>query len=946
MHSPADPTLRWLAVALATAVLTGCASRRDGTPDNEPTLKALAGRQVDVRPDAPGSLARAADSDEQAIRAYQRFLAAAPKAPQRAEALRRLGDLEMENAERRVAEGRGAGGATDYRAAVQRYQEVLKAFPNAPDNDRVLYQLARAHEQGGELDAALATLDRLVAAHPDTRFQDEAQFRRGELLFTERKYPQAEKAYATVLSSATRTPFHERALYMQGWSQFKQGRLDEALGSFFGVLDAKLAGRDDSEPDLEKLPGLTRADRELVEDTFRVTSISLESLKGAETLAAFMNSDLRRAYDFRVHQQLAALYLKQDRTKDAADTLAQFARRQPLHAQAPQLQAQVIAIYQQAGFDSLALEAKKSYVASYGINGDFRRANPEGWERARPLVKTHLAELAQHHHASAQKTKSRADVQEAARWYRASLDSFPNDPEAAQNNFLLAELLTEDQRPAEAAVEYEKTAYSYAAHPRSADAGYAALLAHAAVAQAAPESERAALQRQGVDSALRFNKAFGNDERSAPVLANAADTLFKLGEVQPAADLAQQLLDRQPAAAPAQRRVAWLLLAHSAFDQGRFAPAERAYSEVLALTPERDTGRPAIVERLAASAYKQGEAARSAGQSREAVAHFQRVGTLAPQSAARAPALVDAAAALIALKDWDAAAPVLEDFRQRFPQHALAGDVTTKLALVYTEQGRWAQAAPEYERLAAAQTDPALARSALWTAAEMYDKAEARPAAAKAWERYVRQHPQPLEPAVQARWRLAAIARADKQAAKELAWVKDVQQADANGGAARTDRTRSLGALATLQLTEPLLDAYRKVPLTEPLAKQLKLKKARMEEVLKAYAGVAEYGTAEATTAATFHTAQLYADFGKALLASQRPKKLAKAELEQYNVMLEEQAYPFEEKALELHEANARRAIDGIFDEAVQASFGALRTLRPVRYGKTERSEGVIDAIQ
>ena len=248
----------------------------------------------------------------------------------------------------------------DYRAAVQRYQEVLKAFPNAADNDRVLYQLARAHEQGGELDAALATLDRLVAAHPETRFQDEAQFRRGELLFTERKYPQAEKAYATVLASATRTPFHERSLYMQGWSQFKQGRLDEALGSFFGVLDAKLAGRDDSEPDLEKLPGLTRADRELVEDTFRVTSISLESLKGAETLASFINSDLRRAYEFRVHQQLAALYLKQDRTKDAADTLAQFARRQPLHAQAPQLQAQVIGIYQQAGFDSLALEPRRA----------------------------------------------------------------------------------------------------------------------------------------------------------------------------------------------------------------------------------------------------------------------------------------------------------------------------------------------------------------------------------------------------------------------------------------------------------------------------------------------------------------------------------------------------------------------------------------------------------
>ena len=43
-------------------------------------------------------------------------------------------------------------------------------------------------------------------------------------------------------------------------------------------------------------------------------------------------------------------------------------------------------------------------------------------------------------------------------------------------------------------------------------------------------------------------------------------------------------------------------------------------------------------------------------------------------------------------------------------------------------------------------------------------------------------------------------------------------------------------------------------------------------------------------------------------MASERPKKLSKAELEQYNVLLEEQAFPFEEKAAELHEVNAHRA--------------------------------------
>ncbi len=190
------------------------------------------------------------------------------------------------------------------------------------------------------------------------------------------------------------------------------------------------------------------------------------------------------------------------------------------------------------------------------------------------------------------------------------------------------------------------------------------------------------------------------------------------------------------------------------------------------------------------------------------------------------------------------------------------------------------------------------------------------------------------------------MAKADGQAPRELALMKEIFRADQTGGSARTDRTRYLGAMAALALAEPSLDAYRKVALVEPLAKNLKLKKTKMEEVLKAYAVAADYGVAEVTTAATYHTAALYHDFGKAMLASQRPKKLSKAELEQYNVMLEEQAFPFEEKATELHEVNAKRTTSGIYDKWVKESFSALATLRPVRYGKTERSEGVIDAIR
>ena len=83
------------------------------------------------------------------------------------------------------------------------------------------------------------------------------------------------------------------------------------------------------------------------------------------------------------------------------------------------------------------------------------------------------------------------------------------------------------------------------------------------------------------------------------------------------------------------------------------------------------------------------------------------------------------------------------------------------------------------------------------------------------------------------------------------------------------------------------------------------------------------------------------------MLSSQRPKGLKKAELEQYNVMLEEQAFPFEEKATELHEVNAQAAPPrASTTSGSRRASQRWRELRPVRYGKNERSEGVIDAIR
>jgi len=80
-------------------------------------------------------------------------------------------------------------------------------------------------------------------------------------------------------------------------------------------------------------------------------------------------------------------------------------------------------------------------------------------------------------------------------------------------------------------------------------------------------------------------------------------------------------------------------------------------------------------------------------------------------------------------------------------------------------------------------------------------------------------------------------------------------------------------------------------------------------------------------------------------MKSERPKDLDELALEEYEFVLEEIAYPFEEKAIEIHQANAERAWDNIYDEWIKQSLAALAELDPAKYNKYETVPEVFDVI-
>ena len=197
-----------------------------------------------------------------------------------------------------------------------------------------------------------------------------------------------------------------------------------------------------------------------------------------------------------------------------------------------------------------------------------------------------------------------------------------------------------------------------------------------------------------------------------------------------------------------------------------------------------------------------------------------------------------------------------------------------------------------------------------------------------------------------AREHLLEMTAASHDNAAHTHWLEEIISADKSAGAGRTERSKYLAAKATLETAEPAAAEFKSVKLSAPLNKSLKAKRAAMEKALGVYSRSLDYGVAEVTTAATYGMAELYRQLAADLLASERPKGLDADAREQYDVLLEEQAYPFEEKAIQLHQANAKRASEGVYDKSVQLSFEALAKLMPARYAKAEVGEPYVPELR
>lgn len=894
---------------------------------------------------------------------YHQALESAEDPILRQQIMARIADFEMARSEQQQLQANDTGHY--FAKPIALYSELIALQEQSGQPvkgvplDQLRYKLAKAQTLDGRSDDAGKSLDQLAQVHPNSQLLGETQFRRAEKAFADGDYASAEKHYHSVAEDKA-NPLHQNALYMQGWAQFKRGDYALALQSLTRVADNILALAQKPEQVAQALEQLSGAQKNMLDDTLHVMSLSFAYLDGAQAIIDLEKEGGDLAYEYLLYEQLGQLYLEKKRYTDSADTYKHYVEHNPLSNFAPHFSIKMIAVYEQGNFPSLVLAGKQEFVQRYGIGSSY-------WTQRNGVIDTaaadylhqSLEELAEYEHAQAQeldktnKNSARSAYARAANWYREFIATFPKDHKNPQMTFLLAESLSEAGDYPQAISAYEQVAYQYQDKTQGADAGYSMVLLanEMATGQSLAETQKAAWQERKTSYAMRFAQQYPADPRAAAVLTQAAQELLAQQRYAEAASLAETLIQLNPPAEPKLQFTAWLVLGHSYFAVNNYAGAERAYRQVLNLLPGNAQlagapTAPQIRERIAACMYQQAQGDLVLSQQDAAIAKLLQIAEVAPESEIARKARYDAGVYLIEQQKWNEAEQVYNRFRQDYPNHELTASIPAKMVLIYQNQQKWAQAAAELTLMERGSKDPNVKRQALAMGAELYEKSGNKTMAIEQYQRYANEYPRPVPEAMEAEWHLAQLYGELQDTKKRQYWLQRIMDTNTAAGAQANARSVYLAAAAASELAELPYQEFASLPLGLPLKQSLQRKRAALDKALKAQEAVLHYGLAEFTTQASYRIGTIYSQLSRDLIKSERPRDLDALALEQYDMLLEEQAYPFEEKAIQIHQANAQRSAQGIYDQWVKRSFEELASLLPARYKKSESLLEVSNEMQ
>ncbi len=849
-----------------------------------------------------------------------------------------------------------------YVEAIKAYRNILERYPDSPDNAEVFYQLAKAYDLEGKQQEAMKMLTELVRRHPTYKNIAEVHFRKADIHFNMGQYKAAKASYLAV-TRLSENRLQLNAHYMLGWVYYKEFNFEASINSFAFVMNSILTGG-------KSIESLSPAEKPLIEDSIHSICLALDKLGGGDMISEFP-SIAKQDYSWRIYDHLGDYYVEKELYEESAKTFRRYVMLYPNTTIAPRLHEKLIKAYTKGKFDLQALREKEKYVSAYGIYSGFP-GNANGIAPSiLALLKVYIVELANYYYGEGQTynkvadkeldvNKERADKKKvaknqsraldsyryAANFYGEYIETFPKDAQVDSMRFLKAESYFLAGDYLKAAKDYELVAYEpvgSSAKDKAADSGYAAIISYqkhidgfTGKKTKAKQEEITQLRATAVESMLRFAKTYDTDDRSPSVLTNAAEYLFGLNQYERAIAVAEDLLNANKKLDLTLKKTAYGILAHSQFKLERFDQAKNSYIWQRSLVNAGSDEHKKISERIAASTFKNAESIEKNVGKLEAAQELLTLKALSPNSPIRITAQYDAASMLLSIEAWSKAIVELRQLKALYPDHKLAVEFPRKLAHAYEKNEQWGYAASEYLELFQKDPDPTIKREALFFAAGMFEKNKKYEDAITHYKKYAYAYEDPFDMRMEARYRLAVNYETIGEQGKVLYWLRRIIDGDEKAGAQRTERSQWLAAWSNAKYGDYFLDEFKKTRLYVPLPKSLPKKQEFFQNANDRYQQAAAYGILEFVTLSSYKIGILNETFATDLRRAPKPRGLSKDDSVVYKQIIDEQAAPFDQLAVEVHQTNVDKAWEGHYNEWIEKSFVAIRRLYPERYGKEE----------
>ncbi|EWH08214.1 TPR repeat-containing protein [Catenovulum agarivorans DS-2] len=848
------------------------------------------------------------------------------------------------------------------RSNIERFKELLASYPNNSNNPKIYYQLAKSYSLLGETLLSLQSLEKLAELYPTSPYLEEVYFRIGDIYFSHNNYPRARDALTKALAVG-QGKYQNNALYMLAWSQFKLSDYQNASQHFIKLIvqsgevaKLKQGGASSMITDAQRALILLLSQQETgqQEATPQQTENPLVALIDHAQQQGLDTTELEPI----LYQKLAQFWLAKDLKNEALATYLTYIERKPENFAAAEFLLAVIGLYPENSTKAFAY--KVQFVEDYfvGTNAWNKFTDQQQQQILANLSQFSLLKARQLY-ATAQDTYYELEKDEvvayraAAIWFEKYLLSQQKLAQLNLTTDVQDKLIQQLMLAAQAryiASDYVASIEHYQKlvqlQPDNADSLYSLIIVYQ---QALKHLNQAQPQQKFTELQLSnywrdFISLYPADRRALYMARQLADYAYAQQDLVSLISQ-QQFIIQHLDAKTKDKQQASLLVANLQYQLKQYVESEQSYQQAL-LYIDKNNQKDLFKQTqnlVAASAYFYAQALLEL-EPEQAAKQFLKVADLAFSNEYTQNALTQAADILMEQVDKSQGVAVLKRIRKQYPNSDYAKAVPAKLAKVYTDQQQWSLAAKQLELIAKNTNikQPEgyeLARQAQYTAAEYYAKDNDMEAARLALRTYAHNYPKPFDMAQEVRLKMAEFYTQPRDLNKKYFWYRKIVQFHKKEARLHSgevlQRSEYLASFAAFELAKAHHQTFARVKLVVPLQQSMAKKQQAMKDAIYYYQQVMDLALIDFVPQANFHLAELYRTLAREIMQSERPAELDELALEEYELILEEVAYPFEEKAIELHQVNLARTWTNQYDEWIAQSLDKLAALVPAQYKRS-----------